>query len=73
MRALLFCLLLLCSCATPPTRHIRLGMTQAEVLAVMGEPNRQHRTFSAHGRREQWVYGRLYLYFQDGKFVAWQD
>jgi hypothetical protein len=54
---------------------VRIGMTQAEVLASSwGKPDDINRTITAYGTREQWVYGyRSYLYFDDGILTAIQN
>jgi hypothetical protein len=54
-------------------RKIRLGMTREQVRAAWGKPDDIHRTVTAYAVREQWIYGSLYVYFDDGVVTAWQD
>lgn len=55
-------------------KTIRIGMTTDEVRSRWGEPNDINRTITAHGTREQWVYGGgNYLYFEDGILTAIQN
>jgi flagellar biosynthesis GTPase FlhF len=54
----------------------RIGMTRADVFyrSKWGQPNDIHRTTTANGKREQWVYGNgRYLYFDNDVLVAIQD
>lgn len=54
--------------------EVAVGMTAAQVLESIGEPERRNRTGTATGVREQWVYGNgLYVYVQGGRVTAWQD
>lgn len=53
--------------------NISIGMTDDEVLkSEWGEPNKINKTESAYGIREQWVYDRGYLYFEDGYLTTIQ-
>lgn len=54
---------------------VRIGMTPEEVIQSMwGKPEKINRTTSAHGVREQWVYGGgNYLYFSNGKLETIQN
>lgn len=59
--------------AMPPPR---IGMTKAQVInqTSWGRAYDVHRTTTASGTREQWVYGnRRYLYFDNGVLTAIQD
>jgi len=49
------------------------GMTKDEVRASWGEPSDINRSAGSWGVHEQWVYGRQYLYFEDGKLTSWQN
>lgn len=55
-----------------------IGMTQAQVLASLGQPSDINRTVSDLGTDEQWVYepsefSKKYLYFEDGVLRSYQD
>ena len=55
---------------------VRIGMTANEVLTKTqwGKPSGVHRTTTAAGTREQWVYGiGSYLYFNNGILYAIQN
>lgn len=55
---------------------VRIGMTPDDVRlrSSWGIPQAVHRTTTASGAREQWVYGNgHYLYFDDGVLSAIQD
>lgn len=53
---------------------ITIGLTDQEVLnkTTWGKPNRINKTETAYGIREQWVYDRGYLYFEDGYLTSIQ-
>lgn len=53
---------------------IKIGMLGEAAIAAWGKPLSVHRTTTAKGLSEQWVYGdRNYLYFQDGLLTAIED
>lgn len=53
---------------------VRIGMTEEHVLqSSWGRPQRVNRTTTRQGVREQWVYARGYLYFEDGSLVSIQE
>lgn len=54
---------------------IWLGMTREMAKESIGLPNDINRTVNAAVVREQWVYDskKLYLYFENGILVSWQD
>ncbi|RVT48395.1 hypothetical protein [Rubrivivax albus] len=56
-------------------RGVTIGMTQQQVIeSSWGRPESVNRTTTAHGVREQWVYGSgNYLYFEDGVLTAIQN
>ncbi len=54
-------------------QKIRLGMTKDQVLLSWGKPKNINRTVTLHGAKEQWVYDKQYLYFEDGNLAAYQD
>jgi len=49
-------------------RKINIGFTEEMAKLAWGEPKEINR--SSHGR-DQWVYDGQYLYFENGKIVAW--
>jgi hypothetical protein len=54
-------------------RKISIGMTREQVRTAWGKPDDIHRTVTAYAVREQWIYGSVYVYFDDGVVTAWQD
>jgi len=54
-------------------KKIRLGATKERVISLVGKPDQINRTVGEWGVHEQWVYGRTYLYFENGILTAWQD
>ncbi|HEY8803705.1 MAG TPA: hypothetical protein VIM42_01105 [Clostridium sp.] len=50
------------------TKGVKIGMTTDECInSIWGKPNSIHRTTTANGTSEQWVYGNTsYLYFDNG-------
>ena len=61
---------------TPPTipDDPVIGMTEDEVIASSwGRPSSRNTTTTIDGIREQWVYRRGYLYFENGILTAIQE
>ena len=54
-------------------KKILLGITKERVISLVGKPDQINRTIGEWGVHEQWVYGRTYLYFENGILTAWQD
>ncbi len=61
-------------------KRIWIGMTAEQCEASLGKPYKVHRTGTAGGTAEQWVYANrinyrpyLYVYFEEGKLTGWQD
>lgn len=50
-----------------------IGMTSAEAIESLGEPERINRTTGSYGEHEQWVYKGAYLYFQNGLLKSFQE
>lgn len=50
-----------------------LGMTDKQVRASKGNPDRKNRSIGRWGVHEQWVYPHSYLYFENGILTSWQD
>ena len=42
-------------------------------LISLGKPDDINRTVGSWGVNEQWVYGRNYYYFENGKLTSYQD
>lgn len=55
------------------SRNIKLGMTPEQVRLSWGNPERINRTVAANTVLEQWIYGRQYLYIENGKVRSFQD
>lgn len=53
--------------------QVVLGMTEDMVTASWGAPDDINRTVTTLMVHEQWVYGQVYLYFDDGILTAFQD
>ena len=63
---------------------IAIGMTKEQAIASWGKPQKNNRTVTKYGVREQWCYGvysdswetylhvHTYVYFNDGKLSSWQ-
>jgi len=52
---------------------ITIGMTAEEVRQAWGPPDRINRTVTSRYKHEQWVYGKTYIYIDDGVMTAYQD
>lgn len=51
-----------------------VGMTESEILnSKWGSPKKKNKTTTAYGTREQWVYERGYIYFENGIVTAIQE
>jgi hypothetical protein len=53
--------------------EVFLGMTKQQVIMSWGKPERINRTVISSSTSEQWVYGRVYLYFDNGILTSFQD
>jgi hypothetical protein len=59
--------------------QLKIGMTDSEVIQLLGKPDDVNRTVGSWGVSEQWVYrfgssyGGSYLYFENGILTSWQD
>lgn len=58
--------------------EVFIGMTDDQVKASIGEPDKVNRTVYEFGVHEQWVYrdrilSDKYYYFEDGKLTSWQE
>lgn len=54
-------------------QSVVLGMTSAQVRLAWGPPEDINRSVGAWGVHEQWVYGRQYVYLENGKVTSFQD
>jgi hypothetical protein len=54
-------------------RKIRIGMTDEQVRMAWGKPETINRSVGSWGTHEQWVYGRTYLYLENGFLKSYQD
>ena len=54
-------------------RRFRIGFTKNQLLAAIGSPKKINRTVTRYGVREQWIYGSVYVYLDDGIVTAFQD
>ena len=52
---------------------VTIGMTKNMVKQTMGYPNATHKTETAYGVSEQWVYDNRYIYFENGVVSAIQN
>ena len=52
-------------------KKIMVGMSEANVLASWGRPQRVNGGGSDPSSLSQWVYGENYLYFRNGKLHSW--
>ena len=52
---------------------IWLGMTKEMAIESLGRPNDINRTVNAYKINEQWVYDKIYLYFENDILISWQD
>lgn len=54
-------------------RSVRIGMTECQMVAALGYPERENRTIVPGAIKTQNVYGRLYVYTAGNRIVAIQD
>ncbi len=54
---------------------VRIGMTECELYASWGLPEKQNRSVGAWGIHTQHVFGSFgaYVYTQNGRVTSWQD
>lgn len=52
--------------------EIWIGMTISEAVESKGEPKRINETVTANGKKQQFVYEDLYLYFEKGVLTTYQ-
>lgn len=56
-----------------PDLSIKIGMTREEVLERWQKPKKINRSVGRWGVHEQWIYGDVYLYFENGVLTSWQE
>jgi hypothetical protein len=54
-------------------RKVGIGMTQEQVTLSWGKPERINQSVGPWGTHEQWIYGRTYLYFENGVLRSYQS
>lgn len=54
-------------------KYVWIGMTQEMATISLGSPDSVNRSVGSWGVHEQWVYKRIYLYFENGKLSSYQD
>lgn len=60
---------------------LKVGMTKAQVIELIGRPGEVNKSVYASGTSEQWVYSdgygiyadRKYLYFREDVLTSWQE
>lgn len=52
---------------------ILLGMTNDQIVSSWGYPDKINNSVGDWGVHEQWIYGRSYLYLENGTLKSWQD
>lgn len=63
-----------CSLRGVPLGTLKLGMSDSDMLECgLGKPHNVNVTVDARGRLEQWVYGSVYAYFQNGVLRSYQQ
>jgi len=60
-------------CRDVVAKKVSIGMNPEQIRAAWGKPEEINRTVVAGHENEQWVYGRTYLYVDDGKMTSFQD
>jgi hypothetical protein len=52
---------------------IWINMTKEMLIDSWGKPEKVNRTVGEWGIHEQWIYGKTYLYLENGILKSWQD
>ena len=50
-----------------------LGMTDEMAKISLGKPKKINRSVGSWGTHEQWVYEGIYLYFENGVLISYQN
>jgi hypothetical protein len=59
-------------CQTIDHGEVSMGMTADQVRLSWGKPQRINATLTSQNQQEQWVYGKQYLYMQNGVLKSMQ-
>jgi hypothetical protein len=59
-------------CQSIDQGEVSIGMTADQVRLSWGKPEKINATLSSERQREQWVYGKQYLYLQNGVLKSMQ-
>jgi hypothetical protein len=59
--------------STIATHQIRIGMSEAALFCSWGQADQVNRTVTAAGERKQLIYGRQFVYTDNGVITAFQD
>ncbi|MDT7849938.1 hypothetical protein Q9292_09975 [Methylophilus sp. VKM B-3414] len=54
-------------------KHVQIGMSDCELLASWGKPDRINKHVTARHIHKQHVYYRTYVYSDDGFVTSWQE
>ena len=54
-------------------REYWLGMTSEMAKESLGTPEEINKSVGSWGVHEQWIYGKTYLYFENGKLTSYQN
>jgi hypothetical protein len=60
------------ACQSIDQGEVSIGMTADQVRLSWGKPEKVNATLSSQNQREQWVYGKQYLYMQNGLLKSMQ-
>jgi hypothetical protein len=61
------------TCQTIDKNELSIGMTAEQVQLSWGKPTRINTTTNARTEREQWIYGRDYIYVENGVVRSMQS
>lgn len=53
--------------------RIRIGISECQLFASFGLPERANRSVGSWGVHVQYIYGRTYVYTKNGAVTSWQD
>lgn len=53
--------------------RIKLGISECQLFASFGLPERANRSVGSWGVHVQYIYGRTYVYTKNGTVTSWQD
>jgi hypothetical protein len=61
------------TCQTMDEKEVTIGMTGEQVRLSVGKPNAINTTMTTGHQHEQWVYGRDYIYLENGVVRSMQS